>query len=73
MSFDPNSDNAMFSRILTELKELKCDVQEIKEQVYKTNGRVTSLEHDKWTQRGIVLAIAVVASSLWEWFIKGKK
>jgi len=73
MSFDPNSDNAMFSRILTELKELKCDVQDIKEQVYKTNGRVTSLEQDKWTQRGIVLAIAVVASSLWEWFIRGKE
>lgn len=72
MTFDPNSDNAMFSRILTELKEMRYDVQDIKEQVYKTNGRVTSLEHDKWTQRGIVLAITVVASSIWEFFVRGK-
>jgi uncharacterized protein YoxC len=72
MTFDPNSDNAMFSRILTELKEMRYDVQDIKEQVHKTNGRVTSLEHDKWTQRGIVLAITVVASSIWEFFVRGK-
>jgi len=68
MTYDPNSDNAMFSRILTELKDIRCDIGEIKTQVYKTNGRVTKLEHDKWMQRGIVLTISVLASILWHVF-----
>ena len=72
MSYDPNSDNAMFSRILTELKDIRCDIGEIKTQVYKTNGRVTKLEHDRWTQRGIVIGISFIASAIWEWFIYKK-
>ena len=72
MTYYPNSDNAMFSCILTELKDLRSDVGKIKAQVYKTNGRVTNLEHDKWMQRGVVVTISVVASTLWHFFFYKK-
>jgi hypothetical protein len=58
VSFDPNSTDAVLSRILTRFDQQDSVLKEIKEQVMKTNGRVTDLERDKWIQRGIVFAIS---------------
>ncbi len=65
MSYDPESQDAMFSRILEKLDNQEHTLKEIKEQVYKTNGRVNSLERDRWYQRGVVASIGVGASYLW--------
>lgn len=44
MSYDPNSADAMFSRVLQRLDQQDLVLHEIKEQVVKTNGRVDKLE-----------------------------
>lgn len=67
MSYDPNSTDAMLARIIERLDNQDLILKDIKEQVYKTNGRVTGLEQDKWHQRGIVLGIGLVGSALWQW------
>lgn len=70
MSYDPQSNDAMFARILEEIRHLNVKVDEIREQVYKTNGRVTSLEHDKWYQRGVVAIIGIAIAGIWDFFIR---
>ena len=66
--YRPHSADAMFSRILQRLDEMSGKLQEIKEQVSATNGRVTTLEREKWHQRGIVAGLSVAATALWQWF-----
>lgn len=67
MSYDPESQDAMFARILERMDSQDRLLEEIKTQVYKTNGRVTALEQEKWFQRGVVAVITVGATVLWEW------
>jgi hypothetical protein len=67
MSYDPESQDAMFARILERMDSQDRLLEEIKTQVYKTNGRVTALEQEKWFQRGVVAVITVSATVLWEW------
>lgn len=71
MSYDPNSVDAMFSRIEQRLDSQDQVLARIEEQTTKTNGRVTALERDKWVQRGAVGVIAVIAAPLWE-FVKAR-
>ena len=52
MSYDPQSNDAMFSRIEAKLCEIADRAERIEAQVLKTNGRVSALE--KW--RDIVTA-----------------
>ena len=65
--FNPNSPDAMFSRILQRMDTQDSALARIEHGVAKTTGRVTALERDKWYQRGIVAAIAVLAGGAWEW------
>jgi len=67
MSYDPESQDAMFARILERMDSQDRLLEEIKIQVYKTNGRVTALEQEKWFQRGVVAVITVAATVFWEW------
>ena len=67
MSYDPSSENAMFAKILEKLDTQNATLSEIKNQVYKTNGRVNAIENERWYQRGIVASIGVVASLVWSW------
>ena len=72
MSFDPNSSDAMFARVLAKLEEqdrangktnaeFLLVLQEIRTEARKTNGRVSALE--RW--RDIVTAkTAVIAAAL---------
>lgn len=55
----------MFSRIMEKLENQDHALREIKEQVYKTNGRVNDLERDRWYQRGVVASIGIGVSYLW--------
>jgi len=65
MSYDPSSQDSMFSRIMEKLENQDHALREIKEQVYKTNGRVNDLERDRWYQRGVVASIGIGVSYLW--------
>lgn len=67
MSYDPMSTDAMFSKIIERLDHQDAVLRDIKEQVYKTNGRVNELERDKWMQRGAAAVISVMAVALWNW------
>lgn len=57
----------MFSRILERMDNQDRILEEIREQVYKTNGRVTKLEQEKWFQRGIVAVVGVLGTMAWNW------
>lgn len=65
MNYDPSSQDSMFSRIMEKLENQDHALKEIKEQVYKTNGRVNDLERDRWYQRGVVASIGIGVSYLW--------
>lgn len=67
MSYDPSSENAMFAKILQKLDTQDATLSEIKNQVYKTNGRVNAIENERWYQRGIVASIGIGASLVWSW------
>jgi len=67
MSYDPNSADAMLARIIERMDNQDVILKEIREQVYKTNGRVSSLEQEKWFQRGVVAAIGFIAAAVWNW------
>jgi len=72
MSYDPNSTDAMLARIIQRLDNQDTILHEIKEQVYKTNGRVNGLEHEKWFQRGVVAVIGIIATAIWNWISNPK-
>jgi len=64
--YNPNSSDSMFARVLQRMDAQDKILEEIHNQVKKTNGRVTVLEHDKWYQRGIIAAITAGIVMLWE-------
>lgn len=79
--FDPYSPNAMFSRIIERLDQQDRDAvahqQDIKQTIttFQTdlrdaNGRILSLEHSAWRQRGAVAVIALAIPMLWQWVTK---
>jgi hypothetical protein len=66
--FNPNSTDAVLSRILQRMDGQDVMLREIRDGVTKTNGRVTSLEREKWYQRGITVTIAALAGGAWEYW-----
>ena len=62
MSYDPKSNDAMFSRIEQKLEELLTRSQRIEEQTTKTNGRVSRLENWQTDIRARIAIIALVVS-----------
>jgi hypothetical protein len=69
--FNPNSTDAILSRILQRMEAQDMTLGRIESAVHKTNGRVNALERDRWYQRGIAAAIAVTAGCAWE-YVKGR-
>lgn len=58
MGYDPQSNDAMFSRIEQKLEELLARTGRIEEQTTKTNGRVSRLE--SW-QTDVKARIAIIS------------
>lgn len=67
--YDPNSQDAMFSRIMQRLDTIDHTTQRIEKQARLTNGRVTALEREKWHQRGIVVGVSAVIGAAWHWIL----
>jgi hypothetical protein len=65
--YDPNSTDAMFSRILQRLDTISATTERTEEQAKMTNGRVTALENEKWRQRGLVSGIAGCVTMIGHW------
>lgn len=66
-NYEPNSQDAMFARILQRLDTIDSTTQRIESQAKLTNGRVTALEREKWHQRGVVAGISFTATAVWHW------
>jgi hypothetical protein len=67
--YNPNSSDSMFARVLQRMDAQDNILEEIRSQVTRTNGRVTTLEQERWYQRGIIAAITCGLLMFWE-FIK---
>lgn len=62
MSYDPNSNDSMFSRIEQRLSNQDNALEEILREVRKTNGRVTALEQANEVNRAKVSTVAAGVS-----------
>jgi hypothetical protein len=81
MSFDPHSQDSMFSQILVRIDQLGDQVKEHRNEVRTSFGqfqadnraavsRIEQLEQAAWRQRGFVAAIALVVPAAWQWLTK---
>ncbi len=64
MSYDPNSQDSVFTRIMEKLEKLDKQTDRIEHQVRLTNGRVTGLERWKDVITAKVAGVAAVTSVL---------
>ena len=64
MTFDPNSNDAMFAQILAKLDEQKSLLDDIKESLEKAEHRITLLEHWREELKGKVAIVAAITSLL---------
>lgn len=64
MSYDPNSNDSMLSRIMQRLDTQDETLKQILHEVKKTNGRVTAIETREEVARGKIAAISAVVSAV---------
>ena len=58
-------DQTQLAVLINDIKHIRKDAEEIKEQVLKTNGRVTGLEKFRAMLVGMWLATVVIVSVVW--------
>jgi len=73
-TFNPNSSDAMFAKVLQRLDTQDETLQRIEQNTSSGLGslgnRVGALERERWYQRGITAAIATVCIGIWEWITR---
>lgn len=72
MSYDANSSDAMFSRVMNRLDTQDDTLKQILAEVRKTNGRVTRLETNEAVAKGKVAVVSALVSAVvgfagWLW------
>lgn len=72
MSYDPNSNDALFSRLMNRLDNQDQTLQQILTQVKLTNGRVTAIETREAVAKGKVAVVSALVSAVvgfmgWLW------
>ena len=68
--FNRNSVDSMFSKILERLDQQDRLLHEIRISQVADSGRISTLEHEKWLQRGFAAAIGLVATALWNFLTR---
>jgi len=63
--YNPNSVDAMFARLFERLDQQDKMLRAIDDKAAKINGRVYSLEREKWKQRGFIAATLILAGAVW--------
>lgn len=63
MSYDPNSNDSMFSRVMSRLDSQDETLRQILAEVKRTNGRVTKLETTGEVTKAQIAVISVGVSS----------
>ena len=64
MTFDPNSNDAMFAQILAKLDEQRTLLDDIKHSMEKAEHRITLLEHWREELKGKTAAYSIIISSV---------
>lgn len=64
MTFDPNSNDAMFAQILAKLDEQRSLLNDIKDGLEKAEHRITLLEHWREELRGKTAAYSIIISGI---------
>lgn len=64
MTFDPNSNDAMFAQILAKLDEQRTLLDDIKHAMEKAEHRITMLEHWREELKGKTAAYSIVISAI---------
>lgn len=62
MPYDPNSDNAMFGKVMTRLDNQDKTLADILTEVRKTNGRVSRIETEREVEKGKIAIISAGVS-----------
>lgn len=75
MSYDANSSDAMFSRVMNRLDTQDETLKQILTQVRLTNGRVTAIETREAVAKGKVAVVSAMVSAVvgvigWLWHNK---
>ncbi len=79
MAFDPHSTDSMFATVLARLGQQDKMAEEFRAQaklvaaetlaaVHAVGGRVSSLENDRWFNRGVAAALGAGASAVVAWW-----
>lgn len=66
--YNPNSIDAMFARLFERMDQQDKLLEGIDDKTSKINGRVYSLEREKWKQRGFIAATLLIAGVAWHLF-----
>jgi hypothetical protein len=67
--YNPNSVDAMFARLFQRMDQQDKMLAAIDEKTTKINGRVYSLEREKWKQRGFIAAGVLLIGIVWQLFL----
>jgi hypothetical protein len=66
--YEPNSINAVISRIEGRQKDISHNIDEILEKLAEMNDKFQALEKSVWQERGIMAAISASVMGVFEFF-----
>lgn len=68
--FNPKSNDAMFATILQRIEDVTASQHRIESRMLADSSRIDTLEREKWFQRGVVAAIGIGVTAVWNWVIR---
>ena len=68
--FNPKSNDAMFATILQRIEDVTASQHRIESRMLADSSRIDTLERERWFQRGVVAAIGIGVTAVWNWVIR---